>query len=261
MEKRTERNGSTRIGVMVAACALIAGPMCVSSADAAPIYEDSFDRVGMLDGSAPDIGPAGVTWTANEDVLTDGSTANATDIRTMYLPFTPAAGHVYELSVDVHLDPAGGSNWYGLAFMGASPGTESSIASFGGFPDTDPRPGMILRHNGEQVLSRQASGDGELADTRLQTHNVPTPYTGIVTMKLVLDTTAPEWAVTWAVNDDIWRTDTYVTNPENIASVGVSASAAAEDLVYRFDNFTLIPEPASLALVGLGGLLLIRRRR
>lgn len=54
-----------------------------------------------------------------------------------------------------------------------------------------------------------------------------------------------------------WRTN-MIANPARagvIVYVDVGALTNSE-----FDNFVIVPEPASAALIGLGGLLMLRRR-
>ncbi|MCC5830715.1 MAG: hypothetical protein JJU36_14810, partial [Phycisphaeraceae bacterium] len=95
-----------------------------ATSDASVIYQDSFDRVGLLHGSSPDIGLPGATWTAHDEASattpqTDGDVLTLEAARrNMFLPFTPQAGVVYQVSVDVRLDPEDSSNdWHAIGFQ------------------------------------------------------------------------------------------------------------------------------------------------
>jgi len=94
------------------------------------IYQDTFARVGALDGSAPDtVNLPGANWFAcnvpglNAQIQTDGSEialTNAPGTTNGYylngfLPFTPQFGHTYYLSCNVK-PIGGGTNWVALGF-------------------------------------------------------------------------------------------------------------------------------------------------
>lgn len=60
-----------------------------------------------------------------------------------------------------------------------------------------------------------------------------------------------------------WETLTYTFTPTadyDYLIVGLTSSGSVSDIV-GFDDISLTPEPATMSLLGLGGLALIRRRR
>ncbi len=94
------------------------------------IYQDSFARVGPLNGSAPDtVNTPGATWFAcnvpglNAQIQTDGSEIALTNTPGTtngfylngFLPFVPTVGHIYYLSCNIK-PVSGGTNWLALGF-------------------------------------------------------------------------------------------------------------------------------------------------
>lgn len=89
-----------------------------------------------------------------------------------------------------------------------------------------------------------------------------------VKLTIVLDTTGSEWAASYYVNDLVFTEDMVLNgladgSAGSINYVGFAAGNSFGDLD-SLQSFTLteeIPEPGSLALLGLGGTLMMARRR
>lgn len=79
-------------------------------------------------------------------------------------------------------------------------------------------------------------------------------------MSIVLDTQGAAWTAEWFINGGSVRSETLASNPTGITHVGLGRESGTSA---SFDNFslTVVPEPGSLALMGLGGLCLLKRRR
>jgi hypothetical protein len=246
-----------------------------ASAQAAAIFQDDFNgTVGnTINGTAPDVRPGTETWTAaTTTTFVTGDYASMTSAsQAAFLSWTPAAGNIYELSVDVIFNTTTG----GIATLGffdnnisttKAPNTATAINT----------PWLGLRNTGGALLRdlTGAAGTGFAEQTTASgTTTIKVSDSPLVwkwnTIKLVLDTTATNWTITGYVPNasnvlvQVGTTQTYTGNGglNAVTSVGFSTISGA---VIQYDNFkleTVVPEPTSLALLGLGGLSLIRRRR
>jgi len=91
------------------------------------IYQDSFSRLGPLNGTAPDTADAtGATWIAmnqGNQVVTDGSEVaftntvlTGTPYNNAFLPLTVEIGHIYTLTASLLANTNYGNNWMALGY-------------------------------------------------------------------------------------------------------------------------------------------------
>jgi hypothetical protein len=285
----------TAVALLIASASLVAA----STLRADVIYQDNFDgTAGDLAGRAVPVasgldgGTAGATWnaaasSANVTTITTtaadaawtatggthtstGSTAatigalstgaDSNLIATASLPFTPQAGFVYDLHAAIEASSTGASgNWLGVTFAQAGLNGHTPSGSASALSNDNPY-GLLI-----------SKGTGAVQDfAGLGTANGSTG--GTVTagqfnsFDIFLDTTGAAWKVAWGINLPAGSTIananagtfTYSTNP----SIGlvVIGSNKLTGAVSDF-SLTAVPEPASLSLLSLAALPLLKRRR
>lgn len=263
----------SRLAVLVAAAAL--------PASASTLFFDDFSGTGApLDGTTPDTTTGGATWVAAPLFGDDGSTADTAGSAT--LAFTPSDGFIYTLDVSysgLGLVAGADSDWVAAGFVNTGPSSGT-----GGTNDrfitglTVGTAWMLAR--GDQTLDPNAvgwSGTGTLGtgNNGLSGGSTPLqllPIESDLDMRIVLDTTAgggpDNWTATWSVKRPSQGSYTIVRATEalqagsTISAVGIARSnAGITGTVESFSLTSVVPEPSALALLGLGGLALVRRRR
>ncbi|HUT33012.1 MAG TPA: LamG domain-containing protein [Planctomycetota bacterium] len=196
---------------------------------AAVIYTDDFSGVAPagLNGTAPDTRPGSETWTAATAWKADGSKAGTSNVNA-WVPFTAFADNCYTLSLDVNPTYASGdSNWFALGFSASN----STAAVFQTSPNNAVA-WMLNRSDDNWGTGAFQSFLGPVA-AGVQNHVIST--SGLVSLKIVLDTQPANWTVEWFV-DTVWvRSATFGADPE-IAYVGFGAYSTAVGVV---DNFSL----------------------
>ena len=210
-------------GIISALLLLAAGTATTS---AAVIYSDSFSRSGILNGSAPDVtNSPGQTWIAVNDATaaTVGSQVTLQAERLAFLPVSITANNVYTLQAD--LETTGSVNWMALGFSLNTPTTvpwhgSGHLAVAWALDEAD---------DGFQdaVFGGVGSANGQ---------SVGVTVPGFHTYKIVLDTMAPQWTVSW-YRDSVQTgsTFTYTSNPTTISHVGFGTYA---DTAGTVDNFS-----------------------
>ncbi len=229
--------------------------ICAShAAHAATIYSETFSDGSVatpsaLNGSTPDETTGGATWVAS-DWAENGSTGtiavanNAGLDNSAFLAFTPVAGNVYTLSMTMTV-PSGGSSagWVALGFA------ETNTIT-GSFWANNTSPWFIYRPD-TNVDSFLGVGTANSADEG--------NFATSANFSIELDTTGAAWTAEWFINAGTVRTETYGTNP-TIGYVGFGRENGNTSAIDNF-SLTVVPEPSSALLGGLGLIALLRRRR
>lgn|GEM_PF-4999014 len=197
------------------------------------LIKDTFSR-GTVDApleladSAPDIGIEKETWQVSPSgdrfpKTTDGTSLSASFKwgQSAKLAFTPAQGNVYTLSVDV--SNMSEDRW-GILF-----GFSSNIdVDATGNLDTY-APSSLLTPNGN--IQEFAT-----AFSKIFASSVGEPSPGLTNLKIVLDTTDTQWAVSFYTNDVLVSKGvyTYETNP-SISAIAIGGG----DATATFHNLSL----------------------
>jgi hypothetical protein len=223
-----------------------------SVASAAVIYQDDFNRIGVLNGSEPTITTEGNAW-RSLNWNTDGSAAVTVQPGYMaILDFTPVTGNVYTLSASMNAaSPAGSPNWLALGFTDRN-------ATDNWFVGERNSASVFPRVSNNEYPDFYTLGPGSSGITSFGNFE-----DGVHLYSITLDTTAlnsADWTASYSVDGNQVIAPTRLGYNPTINYVGF----ASNDAFGTIDNFslTVVPEPSTYALVlgGIATLLLIRRR-
>ena len=230
---------------------------------ATTIFQDDFNgSTANLDAASTDVG--GGTWVAspmfdrNGNVnITNGGAGSAT------LAFTPVDGLIYTAEASYTLSTGGSGDYIGFGFANGQSNATAIGNRFTGAL-TNGRAWMLARENTNNPRTYTVSSN---TDASAWTGFLQSPSD--LDLRIVLDTTAGTgaWTATWFAKAAASSAYTEVSAStvlanETINSVGFTSSE--DGVTANITNFSLtsaVPEPSTTALLGLGGLALILRRK
>ena len=273
---RAEKNRAWAI--KAAALAVAAGVVGTTGmARAATVYSDDFSGTGAaLNGTAPDVAPGAETWTANGPFRDNGTIDGAVEGGAL-LPFDPVVNQQYTLSMDV-TTPVGTDRWVALGFTrDPLPSTSADDVNGRHSNETEGIAWMLFRDSATNADDVQVFRGMRTANQIADTATAVT-FGVTHTLSIVLDTTGDGSSFT---ADFLIDGVSVVGGPQVISSLGnpggVGPSSPVLDVINHvgfsyddatatpptIDNFslTVVPEPASIGLLALGGLAAGRRRR
>jgi hypothetical protein len=243
--------------------ALTIGLSITSAATATVIFQDNFDgTIANLQSASPDIGTG--TWVTSNNFDRNGDVnITAANAGSATLAFTPVDGLIYTAEASFTLSAGGAGDWVAFGFANGQSANAGTGYRFLSGNNVEGRAWMYARENTNNP-GAQLTGNGDGTSWAGYTQSPRD-----LDLRIILDTTggAGTWAATWFAKDagDASYTEVRsaaLLNDEDINSIGFAVSG--NGVTASISNFSLtseVPEPASLALLGLGGMLLASRRR
>lgn len=177
-------------------------PFAWDESRAVAVYADSFAGAGPLAGTAPaSRGTGAAAWIAPEEgwqLAPNTKSLEVTQTGAAFLPFSPEPGHVYRLSVTMHVRE-GGIGWAALGFANA---TNTRLATLG-------QAWMLQRHETKAqpnlaYKGPQTAGPLPRGDRR----------SGPQTRTVVLDTTGPRWKAFFLPATRSWVSASTTNRPK-----------------------------------------------
>jgi len=194
-------------------------------------YAESFEGTGGLSGNATETGAgawgASIGWARNNGVAAKAANGDALAL----LPFTPVAGKVYTLSLEI--DPTNSpasTDWFSLGFL-SQPATNTALYLQSSVFPTSGQSWMLVRANGN-------SGGTVQAFSAATAYGISaSPVTSAIgtydSIAVVLDTRNASWVSRYYYKGVQFGSHTLSPNP-SIQSVGFSAFSTAKGNVRNF---------------------------
>jgi hypothetical protein len=234
----------------LATVAFVASVASAGLAKADTVYDDAFARIGTLTGTNPaPIDTPIASWTANTSITTTGSGAFVSGLQEGYLPLDISTPGTYTLTATVTPNTNGTdtSDWLALGFS-------NSMTTSGTFWDAaTPAVWVGYRENGGVFGFTNG-----LTTAQTNTSTMTTSPGTSDTFTISVDTIDDSYTVSDSLG--IFSSSGTTSSIADITGIAIGAHMSATGIFSDLTVTNPVPEPASLGVIGLSVLAMLRRR-